>query len=238
MDVIILDSKGLHSGHRERLRKRFLKTGFESFQEHEILELILFYALPRVNTNEISHRLMEKFGSISAVLDADIAEIAEVKGLSESSALLLKLLRDLSCKYALSNHPYIKFSSHDEINKYLSDYFSSINSEICLILNVTPQFELLNSVSLPSHKIISNEVSIREIAEIAINNGLHRIIIGQNHPNKPPLPSEEDYIVTRILTESLLPLGIEIYDHIICGGRKTFSMRNNGAFSFTSGVNI
>lgn len=231
-----MSSSDIHRGHRERLRRRFLETGIYGFQEHEILELLLFYALPRVNTNEISHRLIDKFGGIAAVLDADISELSAVKGLSESSAALIKFMRDLCLSYALSSHPSARFSSPSELEKYFSDYFNSVNSEICLILSISPNFELLTTHSYPSESLLSAEISGRSLAETALRNNMRRIVIGQYHPDKHPIPDENDYAITRIFAETLTPLGIEIYDHIICGDGKTFSMRKNGAFSFTPGA--
>ena len=231
-----MSSKALHSGHRERLRKRFLETGTDGFQEHELLELLLFYALPRVNTNEISHRLIQKFGSISAVLDADKKELASVKGISESGAALIKLMCDLSRSYALSGHSSVKFSSLEELEQYVAGYFSDTDSEICLILSLDMQMCLSGTLTFPADELCGGTVTPRNIAEKALRSSLHRIAVGLNHPGKPPFPSENDYKVMRLFAETLTPLGVEICDCIICGCGKTFSMRRSGAFSFAEGA--
>lgn len=230
--MIIINANNLHNGHRERLRKRFLESGTSNFQEHEILELILFYALPRVNTNEISHRLIDKFGCLSAVLDADLDELSTVDGLSKSSAAFICLMHDLCQKYTSACHTAVKFCSASDIEKYFIGYYDNITSEVCLILNINAKFELISNHCFPINGLLDGTISTRSLAETALSNCMRRIIIGQNKINALPVPTENDYKITTIFSDILTPLGIEVYDCIIYGCGKTFSMRKNGAFSF------
>ena len=94
--------KNLNQGHRSRMRKRYLTCGFSGFQEHEILELLLFYALPRVNTNPIAHQLLKEFHSLAGVLDADPVELQKVPGIREQAAVFLNMLPELFRYYQLS----------------------------------------------------------------------------------------------------------------------------------------
>jgi DNA repair protein RadC len=82
----------IHDGHRQRLKERFLEQGLDSFTKYQALELMLFYCIPRQNTNDIAHRLIEHFGSVSQTLDADIEELCSVEGIGLSAATFLKLL--------------------------------------------------------------------------------------------------------------------------------------------------
>ncbi|MBE6862607.1 MAG: hypothetical protein E7497_06900 [Ruminococcus sp.] len=228
-------SKSLHSGHRERLRKRFLETGINGFEEHELLELLLFYALPRVNTNEIAHAIINKFGGISEVLDADRGDIASIKGLSENSAVLLRIMRDMCRDYAAASSADRHFSGMGEAEAYLLDYFRPIRSEICVIMNVSMRCELVGLHCFTHEELLPEYINPRNLAEIVLRNRIRRIVIGQNRMGRLPLPDENDYIITKTLSELLSPLGVEIYDHIICGEGKAFSMRKSGAFSFRTG---
>ncbi len=221
-----------HIGHRTRLRKRFLETGVSGFSEHELLELLLFYSLPRVNTNEIAHSLINRFGSLAEVLNADSDELSEVRGISSSSAVFLKLICDMCREYISSTNSKSSFTSSDNISNWLINYFKSVNSRICLILSIGTQLELLGTVSLPADGLLNRNTTPRELAEIALRNKMNRIIIGINHPDKLPVPDENDYIITNFIANTLYPLGIEICDCIICGCGKSFSMHTNGAFSF------
>lgn len=222
-----------HSGHRTRLRKRFLETGVSGFSEHELLELLLFYSLPRVNTNEIAHSLIDRFGSLAAVLSADSSKLSEVRGISSSSAVFLNLIYDMCGEYVSSTDNKSSFTSSDDISNWFISYFNAINSRICLLLSIGMKLELLGTVSLPADSLLSGNTSPRELAEIALRNKMNRIIISINHPDQLPVPDENDYRITNFITNTLSPLGIEICDCIICGGGKSFSMRSSGAFSFT-----
>ncbi len=231
-----MSSGNIHGGHRERLRVRFLDTGFDGFQEHEILELILFYALPRVNTNEIAHQLIARFGSLNKVLDADVSELIMVKGISSSGALLIKYMRDLCRAYALSSHCTVKLSNEDDINDYLANYFRSSAAQTSVILNLSLRLELLSVHSFSSDELLPTSITSRELAETALKNSFRRIIIGRNSPETAPVPTENDYAAIRLISETLTPIGVEIFDYIICCGERTFSMRKNGAFSFRAEV--
>lgn len=228
-------ANGLHSGHRERLRKRFLETGINGFEEHELLELLLFYALPRINTNEIAHALINKFGSVAAVLDADREEIASVKGLSENSAILLSIMGDMCHDYSDASCSDRKFTCMSEVKTYLLDYFRPIRSEICVIMNVSMRCELMGMHCFTYNELLPEFINPRNLAEIVFRNRIRRIIIEQNRAGRLPVPDENDYVITKTLSELLCPLGVEVYDHIICGAGKAFSMRKSGAFSFFGG---
>lgn len=231
-----MSAHGLHNGHRNRLRRRFLETGISGFNEHELLELLLFYALPRVNTNEIAHELISRFGSLTAVLSADPEKIAEIKGLSSASAVFLNFIFDLCREYSSSGSDSARFSSADDVDGWICRYFSSVESEICLLLNISMKLELLGAVSFTAVSLLNGKTSPRELAEVAIRNNMHRIIIGLNHPDRPPIPDENDYQITNMLANTLVPLGIDISDCIVCGYGQTFSMRRSGAFSFSAGA--
>ena len=101
-DAKQVPKKNLNQGHRSRMRKRYLTCGFSGFQEHEILELLLFYALPRVNTNPIAHQLLKEFHSLAGVLDADPVELQKIPGVREQAAVFLNMLPELFRYYQLS----------------------------------------------------------------------------------------------------------------------------------------
>lgn len=162
-----MSSDSMHSGHRRRMRKRFLDTGGSGFRDHELMELMLYYVIPRGNTNETAHRLIKKFGSISAVLDADRSELLSVGGIGEAGASMIKLMGDLCRSYALSVHRQIKFSSYDELECYISYYFSESCS---IVLSAGMQYspdiyiperttaaaaESINAISLTERLILS-----------------------------------------------------------------------------------
>ena len=119
-----MSSISIHDGHRERLKKRFLKQGLDSFEEHEALELLLFFALPRKDVNPLAHELLERFGSLKNIFDADPSDLARIKGIGESAAVLIKLQSELARKYWLSDlESNAKISSIASAIEYVSLLF-------------------------------------------------------------------------------------------------------------------
>ena len=116
---------GIHDGHREKMRQRFLKGGLDSFADHEALELLLYYAIPRRDTNPIAHALMERYGSLSAVLTAPVEDLQRVAGIGESAAVLLKLAPQLYRKARLSDaEQETVLSSVERVGAYLLERFA------------------------------------------------------------------------------------------------------------------
>lgn len=127
--------KHKHYGHRERMRTRFQKSGLEGFQPHEILELLLFYALPRVDTNPIAHDLIDTFHSLSGVLDADIQDLKHVKGISENAAVFLKLLPELFQQYQLDKlREHAALNTTEKLSAYIAAKLSDAVEEKALLL--------------------------------------------------------------------------------------------------------
>lgn len=227
-----MTDKPLHSGHRERVRKRFVDTGLESFQPHEILEMILFYSVPRVNTNETGHRLIDTFKSIGNVLDADITELTKVSGVNEKSAVLINLIGNMCRDYARCVHSSFQLNSSEKIKNYFSDYFKSCTNEIYLFVTADNEMNFLNSYVFSADNIESESFSPRELAEILLNKNADNVFIGHNRLNRPPIPDDKDYETTKMLTECLKYLGIKTIDHVIYDCGRAFSMLESGGFGF------
>ena len=116
---------GIHDGHREKMRRRFLQGGLEPFADHEALELLLYYAIPRRDTNPIAHALMERYGSLAAVLDAPVEDLQKVEGVGESAAVLLKLVPQLYRKARLAEaERETVLNSSERAGAYLLERFA------------------------------------------------------------------------------------------------------------------
>lgn len=224
-------NKSIHQGHRQRLKQKFLENGIEALEPHEALELLLFYSIPQRNTNDIAHELINRFGSLTAVFDAPVKSLCEVKNISENSAVLLKLIPQLLRYYQVTPDKSLSMDNMDFVKKYFSSLYIGVKNEefkVCCLDN-NLQIISCNTLSVGS----SNEVTVtaRMVAKAAFDANSQHIIISHNHPDTFPKPSKEDITLTNNLIGKLKPIGIDILDHIIVGKGEVLSMRECGAIS-------
>ena len=170
-----------HEGHRSRLRKKFLLNGTDAMEEHEILELMLYYAIPRKDTNPISHRLLSKFGSISAVLDASVENLKQ-EGLSENSAIYLSLIPQI-CRVYMDDkfRNYDKIVTDDNIADKIKYKFIGRNYEAVVLMLLDSKNKEVFCGVISKGSIASNEIYIRKIVELAIIYNARAAVIAHNH---------------------------------------------------------
>lgn len=221
--------KQTHSGHRKRLRERFLH---ESVYDHELLELALFYVRPLVNTNSIAHELIEKFKNISGVLNADIDELQTVEGIGLESALYLKILLEGVRRYLDTSQKNVIFTSYAVIEDYFRSYFGNTSSEICVLMTVGASLELLGTVTLTNEQISTGRITRRELVGMLLKNKTYRLIVGVNHAESCTFPKQYDFMTAKMFAEVSEMLGIDFLDFVVCGGGNAYSMHKHGAFSF------
>lgn len=218
-----------HSGHRDRLRKRFLTHGLDVLQDHEVLELLLFYAVPRKDTNALARTLLQHFGSIAAVLEAPLSELKAVGGIGDSAAVLLHLITPLSRRYLLSrNEKGICLDTTQACGEYLLPYFFGATEELVYVLCLDAKCKVLTCRLLHTGSVNSSAVSLRKVAEIAIGCAATSVVLAHNHPSGLALPSKADKETTLLLKNTLEPLEILLADHIIVADQDFVSMADNG----------
>ncbi len=211
---------GIHAGHRQRMKERFLAGGLEGFSDHEVLELILFYAIPRRDVNELSHKLVERFGSFRAVFDADFEDLLTVDGIGENAALLIKLMAESFRKYALSDGENIMlYDNLKKVGEYAVKLYIGVSVEKLYALLFDNKMMLLDTVMLGEGAVNSVHVSVRTIAEKALKKDASSIILLHNHPNGLPYPSDDDKRFSAYLKDLLANFDITLIDHIIVSGR-------------------
>lgn len=223
--------ENIHTGHRERLRKRFLKYGLESFSDTEALELLLFYALPRRDTNALAHTLLNNFGGFKAVMEAELSQLAAVQGVGESAAALIKLTADLSRRYMSAQRPEnLPVKSSVDAGELLLPVFAYETDEVVYAL-------MLNGKSAVSYRQeiargMPDKVafSVRSVVDAALKHKAVKVIIAHNHPGGNALPSETDIKSTRQLKAALHTIGVELVDHIIVCDDDFVSLRDSGCF--------
>ncbi len=203
-------------GHRNRLKNRFLHQGLDGFEPHNALELLLFFTIPRCDTNPIAHELIERFGSFSGVLDADYDELKKVKGISSHTATMIKLLPDLFRFYQNDlNKEAIVFKNIDEVGEYMRDRFIGINREAVYVMLLNNGNQMLSCFLAHQGSITSAGFDTRRIIlEIAKKNA-STIVLAHNHPNGVPVPSPEDIDFTSDFSRSMSLIRVEFAEHFV-----------------------
>ncbi len=205
-----------HSGHRKRVKTEFLARGLEGWPDHRVLELLLFYALPQGDVNPLAHELIERFGSLSGVLDAPVAELCRVKGVSEHTAALLKLIPALGGRYlADRSSPGQIIHTPEEASEILKPYFYGAANEMVYILCLDGKHKVLGVRKVSEGCIYSSEINIRRIAEEAMSLRAAAIYLAHNHVSNIALPSGADWQATDTVRAALAALQLTLIDHLI-----------------------
>ena len=219
---------GVHDGHREKMRRRFLETGLDSFAEHEALELLLFYAIPRRDTNALAHQLMDHFGSLDAVLSAPVEELMRMDGIGENAAVLLKLVPRVVQKAKLAANKETIINSTEKAGDYLLERFCGEKNEVIYQLCLDRKGKLLSCRRLNEGGADSSELNIRRLVENALLVSASAVILSHNHPSGIALPSSEDYATTERVQAALNMVGVALVDHIIVADDDFVSMADSG----------
>ena len=222
-------TESIHKGHRERLKQRFLEEGLDNFTDIQVLELLLFYAIPRSDTNPIAHALLDRFGSLSQVLEADAEELKKVPGIKDHAATLLALVIDL-CRYYQVNcaQQTEVLTTLDDCGKYLVPRFFGRTRETVFLLCLDAKCKVLSCREVAEGSINSANVPIRRIVEMALAANATTVILAHNHPSGIALPSDEDIATTRRLAAALATVEIILADHIIVADDDYVSLADSG----------
>ena len=220
---------GVHDGHRERLRARFAEHGLESFNELNALELLLCYAIPRRDTNEIAHRLLDAFGSLSGVFQASMQELTSIPGIGENAATLILMVPQIVKKAHVSKAKETKIIRNStDAGNYLLPYFLNEPDEIVMMLCLDNKRAVICCREMGRGVVNCVDANIRRMVETALKVKTTTVIVAHNHPNGVALPSREDDNFTRTLYRSLGLLGITLEDHIIVANDEFVSLADSG----------
>ena len=219
----------VHDGHRARKKEQFRTHGLDAFADHEALELLLFYAIPRVDTNPVAHRLIERFGSLDGVLSAPPEELEKVEGVGESAATLLSLILPLvrRSRMTASKKPVI-LGTTQAAGEYFVDLFFGMREERLYEACLDAKGKLLRCAKVADGSVDAVSVNIRVIVENALKCGASAVVLSHNHPSGVALPSEDDNATTLAVYDALRTVDIRLLDHIIVADDDFVSIRDNG----------
>ena len=222
----------LHEGHRERLKQRFLRDGLRGFEPHQILEMLLFYGIPRKDTNGIAHELLNTFGSLAGVLKASYEDLLEVKGMTPNTATLVRFSGQMIREYYDSNlSKDMILDSTEKMGEFILPKFYGEDNEKVLLVCLDNKCKVLHCSFVSEGSMNATEIHVRRILEQAIRNHATAAVIAHNHPSGFALPSIEDQRSTQALTDALQVAGIQLVDHLVVADDDYVSMRSTPALA-------
>lgn len=223
----------LHKGHRERLRDRFLFGGLDDFTDIQVLELLLFYGIKQRDTNEIAHKLLNKFGSLSGVLDARVEDLMEFSYVKENAAALLKLIPQISRRYLVDRASHsTMLRTIEECGNYLLAQFVGRRNETVFLLCLDAACKVICCWEVGEGGINSANISTRRIVETALSAKASSVILAHNHPSGIALPSGEDIQTTRKVAAALDSVDIILTDHLIIADDDFVSLAQSGLYCY------
>ena len=221
----------IHDGHRERIKKRYREEGQDNFDPHQVLELLLFYCIPRQDTNPLAHRLLNTFGSLTNVLNASPAELKKVEGVSDGVATFLSMFSAVDRYCGIRDVQEVTIlKTVDDCGNYLMPCFARLSRETVYLLCMDAKCEVLCCKKIGEGSVNSAAVPIRRIVEMALEEGASVAVLAHNHPSGVAVPSGDDVQTTRRLAMALDAVGIELLDHIIVAGDEYVSLLQSGYY--------
>lgn len=222
----------VHDGHRKRMRKRFFEQGLDGFDEHQVLEVLLYFAVARKDTNELAHALIAKFGSLSRVLEAPIPKLMEVPGIGENAAALISFSSALSRYYMFNK---VKesgsiLSSIEDCGAYLLPLMINRETEVVYLLCLDAKCKLLCSKMIGEGSVNSAGIPIRKIVETALAANATSVVLAHNHPSGLAFPSNEDINTTKLVSTALRAVDVILTDHLVFADHDYVSMTQSGFY--------
>lgn len=222
-----------HSGHRQRMKDRFLTDGnLDNFSDVNILEMVLFYAIPMKDTNPIAHALLDRFGSIENVFNASYDNLLTVPGVTPNAACLISMIPSLSHTYFdsmtsnVSSIPSVKQAADFLIPKFIG-----LTTEALYLVALNNRGKVLKVEKISQGDTVSTDSNIRKIVSTLLECKATAAIIAHNHPNGLCVPSREDHRVTYEISKVLSSISIRLVDHLIISGKEHFSLASNKKFA-------
>ncbi|HPJ01360.1 MAG TPA: DNA repair protein RadC [Candidatus Limiplasma sp.] len=218
-----------HGGHRQRMRQRYAKQGLDGFAPHEVLELLLFYAIPQKNVNPLAHKLIDRFGSLYGVLNATPQQLRQVEGIGEYAATFLPLLQD-AARLAMRTRSEDKarLASRQAAVDYCIRLLQGEKRELFYAICLDGQMQTLADVLIAKGSISDVPAYPRIVMDAVLTHNAHAVLLCHNHPSGSVMPSAQDLEATRMLSNLLSGIEVVLVDHLIVSEERAVSMVRNG----------
>ncbi len=222
-------TKRWYNGHRARLKRKFNRLDLRTLEDYELLEILLFYVVPRIDTKPLSKALLRKFGTLKGIVTADRLQLNEVQGVGEAAATFFRLLEDVYSRLHLPVGTQVHILNHwTAVLRYCQLTMGQKHHESCRVLYLNRKNFLVADELIQRGTLDKVAIYPREIVRRCVTNGAAAIILVHNHPSGDATPSTEDIAITRHIQTALASIGVVLHDHLIVGGNDCFSLRAKG----------
>lgn len=227
------EKKNVHKDHRKRVRERVVNHGFSQLEEHELLELLLFYSIPVKDTNELAHDIIDHFGSLKEVFEADIEQLQKVRGVGERTAIMIAAMGEAFRKFSENPQPRKRvYKNTEALKKVAVSLLGNKTTEEVVLLCFDETKKLKHYVTISSGNKVSSEIDMKLVVKNLVDSDSSIAVIAHNHPTSSAEPSAQDIDSTRMLCVTLRKIGFALADHIIVGENGTaYSMHLDPRFS-------
>jgi len=224
--------KHLHGGHRARVRKKFVEYGLESFSEIEVLEFLLFHVIPQKDTNETAHLLLDSFGSLKNVLNAQYDDLIRIEGMGDKSAAFIMFINEFY-KYINSREfDNILLDTSKKVGTFCCNYFRHHRNECFIVIGMTHGRKIKFVEKISDGTEYETDVCKELVFKKVLNRNVKKIILAHNHPSSGPEPSIQDISVTNKVASMFKDFDIAVIDHVVCGENDFVSMSDRGMLDF------
>lgn len=221
----------VHDGHRARLKERYRKEGLDGFESHQVLELLLFYCIPRQDTNPIAHDLLERFETVAGVLAAPSSELKKVKGVSDATANFLSFINQMYRYTLVDQGGKVEIlTTVDQCGRYIVPYFLNRRNETVYLLCLDAKCKVLCCTMVGEGSVNSAAIPPRRVVELALSANATSVVLAHNHPSGIALPSDEDVCTTQRIAKALNGVDIQLVDHIVVAEDDFVSMAQSGLY--------
>jgi DNA repair protein RadC len=213
-----------------RLRRRFIEEGLDAFDDHQVLELLLFFAIPRRDTNEIAHLLLKRYGSFSAALEADPVDLAQTEGIGEAAATLLSLVSALTRRYSVDRARQDRYplTTSERAAEFLVPFMAGRTDEVFYVVCLDTQSRVITPALVVEGLPDRAHVEPRQAVEAALRHKAHSVVLAHNHPTGQAKPTTADHRVTQVLVKAFDAIGVAVRDHVIVAGEQWYSFARAG----------
>lgn len=219
------EKENIHKGHRQRMMKKYLDHGIDCFEDHEVLEILLYSCYTRRNTNDIAHDLIRTFGSLRGVLNAEYDELLEVDNIGPNAAATICFFKDLARRNAHEDFSGIILSESEDVRVFCHNLLKDCGIEVVHALFLDAAMALLSDHQISRGVTHQVDFDLKQIVSLAFKCKSSRVILVHNHPHGAAIASSADVATTRRIAMALRNVGIELLDHIIVCEDDSYSMR-------------